>query len=47
LSAPFATTGLDVQSPVDAAAKLVGLLLAGSPGGGGAFVDNQGRPIAW
>lgn len=47
LSAPFATRGMAVQSPVEAAARLVELVLTPSPGRSGTFVDNQARPVPW
>jgi NAD(P)-dependent dehydrogenase (short-subunit alcohol dehydrogenase family) len=47
LSAPFATAGLEVQAPAEAAGKLVELLLDRTVGEPGTFVDNRGRPIPW
>jgi NAD(P)-dependent dehydrogenase (short-subunit alcohol dehydrogenase family) len=47
LSAPFARTGLSVQSPDDCAARLVALMERLRPQENGAFLSYTGEPIAW
>jgi len=47
LSAPFARTGLDVQSPADAAAKLVALMDALSESQSGGFFSADGTELPW
>ena len=47
LSAPFAKTGLDVQTPADAAQRLLTTLSGLDLTHSGAFVDQHGKPIPW
>lgn len=47
LSAPFARTGLAVQSPDACAARLVALLGRLGPEDNGTFLDYAGEPIPW
>ncbi len=45
LSAPFAKTGLDVQTPAEAAAKLLAVIDALVPAQSGTLLDQHGRTI--
>jgi NAD(P)-dependent dehydrogenase (short-subunit alcohol dehydrogenase family) len=47
LSAPFATTGLKVQTPLDAAQHLLGVIDQLSAEASGGFFDWRGLPIPW
>jgi NAD(P)-dependent dehydrogenase (short-subunit alcohol dehydrogenase family) len=47
LSAPFVKSGLDVQSPEQAAARLLSVIDATTPIENGAFLDHLGLPIPW
>ena len=47
LSQRFAKAGLDIQSPVTAAMRIVSVLDTLPPNASGAFFDQHGRPIAW
>jgi NAD(P)-dependent dehydrogenase (short-subunit alcohol dehydrogenase family) len=47
LSVPFAKTGLDVQTPVHAAARLIATLDRLQPENTGCFVDHAGEIIPW
>ena len=47
LSAPFAGTGRDIQSPAAAAARLLAVLGALGPGQSGGFFDHHGKPVPW
>ena len=45
LSRPFAKAGLDLQTPAEAAARLLGVIDALTPEQTGLFFDQKGRPI--
>jgi len=47
LSARFAKTGLDVQSPQMAAMLILTMLDRLTPESTGEFFDQRGRPIIW
>ena len=47
LSAPFAKTGLDVQTPAQAAASILTALKNLTPEQSGHFLDHQGKEIPW
>jgi NAD(P)-dependent dehydrogenase (short-subunit alcohol dehydrogenase family) len=47
LSEKFSKTGLDVQEPAIAAARLVDVLTNLAPADTGGFFDHHGRPIPW
>ncbi len=47
LSAPHATTGLDVQSPEVCAERLIAVLDSLAPADTGGFLDHLGRPVPW
>jgi NAD(P)-dependent dehydrogenase (short-subunit alcohol dehydrogenase family) len=47
LSQRFAKSGLEVQSPQDAAMRILTVLDGLAPACSGGFFDQQGRPIAW
>jgi hypothetical protein len=47
LSGPFAKTGLDVQTPAQSAARLIGVLDALTPSQTGLLFDHMGVQIAF
>lgn len=47
LSKHFAKSGLEVQSPEEAAKRILAVLDALAPTASGGFLDQRGRPIAW
>lgn len=47
LSAPFAKTGLDVQTPLQAAASILATLKNLTPEQSGQFLDHRGQQIPW
>ena len=47
LSAPFAKTGLDVQTPHEAATQILSCLDALAPEQSGGFFDRSGAPLPW
>lgn len=47
LSKHFAKSGLEVQSPEEAAKRILTVLDALAPTASGGFLDQRGRPIAW
>ena len=47
LSEPFARTGLSVQSPEEAAARLLSVLAALEPADTGSFFDHRGERLPW
>jgi len=47
LSSPFTKTGLDVQSPDEAATRLLAVLDGLEPRHSGGFFDHRGKPISW
>ncbi len=47
LSAPFAGAGRDIQSPADAAARLLAVIGALGPEQSGGFFDHHGTPVPW
>lgn len=47
LSAPFAKTGLDVQSPEAAACRLLEAIRRAGPADSGGFFDYRGQPLPW
>lgn len=47
LSKHFAKSGLEVQSPDEAAKRILTVLDALNPMASGGFLDQRGRPIAW
>ncbi len=47
LSARFAKSGLDVQPPETAAARILKVLDALTPESSGCFFDQHGRPVPW
>jgi len=47
LSEPFARTGLSVQSPEEAAARLLSVLAALEPADTGSFFDYSGERLPW
>jgi len=47
LSAPFAKSGLDVQTPTDAAAAILSCLDRMTTRQTGGFFDNRGNPLPW
>lgn len=47
LSAPFAKSGLQVQAPAEAAARLLAVIERLGPGDSGEFFDYRGEPVPW
>lgn len=47
LSAPFVKAGLDVQTPEEAAARLLDTIEGLGPGSSGGFFDHRGNPVPW
>jgi len=47
LSAPFVKAGLDVQTPEQAAERLLDVLDRLPPGSSGSFFDHRGDPVPW
>jgi NAD(P)-dependent dehydrogenase (short-subunit alcohol dehydrogenase family) len=47
LSAPFVKAGLDVQTPQEAAERLVNVIDRLPPGSSGGFFDHRGDPVPW
>lgn len=47
LSAPFVKAGLDVQTPEEAAARLLDTIEGLGPGSSGGFFDHRGDPVPW
>jgi NAD(P)-dependent dehydrogenase (short-subunit alcohol dehydrogenase family) len=47
LSAPFARIGLDIQTPDQAAARLLSVIETLPPSASGGFFSQHGEPIAW
>jgi NAD(P)-dependent dehydrogenase (short-subunit alcohol dehydrogenase family) len=47
LSAPFVKAGLDVQTPEEAAARLLDTIEGLGPGSSGSFFDHRGDPVPW
>lgn len=47
LSAPFAKSGLQVQAPAEAAARLLAVIEGLGPGDSGEFFDHRGEPVPW
>ncbi|MBV2264350.1 MAG: SDR family NAD(P)-dependent oxidoreductase [Thauera sp.] len=47
LSAPFAKSGLQVQVPAEAAARLLAVIERLGPGDSGEFFDHRGEPVPW
>jgi NAD(P)-dependent dehydrogenase (short-subunit alcohol dehydrogenase family) len=47
LSAPFARTGLDVQSPAEAASRLLAVVDRLDAAGSGGFYDHLGERVEW
>lgn len=47
LSAPFARSGLDVQSPATAAGRLIGVIDMLTPDISGGFFDCRGKTLPW
>jgi NAD(P)-dependent dehydrogenase (short-subunit alcohol dehydrogenase family) len=47
LSAPFVKAGLDVQTPEQAAGRLLEVIDHLPPGSSGGFFDHRGDPVAW
>ena len=47
LSAPFAKSGLQVQAPTEAAARLLAVIERLGPGDSGEFFDHRGEPVPW
>ncbi len=47
LSAPFARAGLQVQSPAEAAARLLRVIDALTAADSGGFFDQHGQPVPW
>lgn len=47
LSSPFVKSGLDVQSPEDAAQRVLAVLDRLGPGESGAFFDSHAIPVPW
>ncbi|MBP7640649.1 SDR family oxidoreductase [Thauera phenylacetica] len=47
LSAPFAKSGLQVQTPAEAAARLLAVIERLGPGDSGEFFDHRGEPVPW
>ena len=47
LSQPFAKDGLDLQSPLDAARRLLDVIDKATPQQTGSFLDHHGIPIPW
>lgn len=47
LSSPFAKTGLDVQTPAQSAARLLGVIAALTPAQSGLLLDHMGLEIAF
>ena len=47
LSAPFGSSGLDVQSPATAAERLVGVIDTLAPTSSGGFFDYRGTALPW
>ena len=47
LSAPFAKSGLQVQAPAEAAARLLAVIERLGPGDSGEFFDHRGEPVPW
>jgi NAD(P)-dependent dehydrogenase (short-subunit alcohol dehydrogenase family) len=47
LTAPFAKSGLDVQTPDEAARRLLAVVDALAPEAGGQFFDHRGKRLPW
>ena len=47
LSAPFVKAGLDVQTPEQAAERLLDTIERLPPGSSGGFFDHRGEPVPW
>lgn len=47
LSAPFAKSGLDVQTPAEAAGRLLQVVDGLEAGQSGSFFDHHGAPVPW
>jgi len=47
LSAPFAKSGLQVQAPAEAAARLLAVIERLGPGDSGEFLPHRGAPVPW
>jgi NAD(P)-dependent dehydrogenase (short-subunit alcohol dehydrogenase family) len=47
LSAPFSRSGPEIQTPDEAAARLLGVIDALSPEQSGGFFDHRGQPVPW
>ena len=47
LSAPFAKSGLQVQAPAEAAARLIAVIDRLGPGDSGEFFDHRGEHVPW
>ena len=47
LSSPFSKTGLDVQTPQQAAQRLLQVLDTLTPSDSGGFFDQYGKPVPW
>jgi len=47
LSAPFVKAGLDVQTPEQAAGRLLDVIDRLPPGSSGGFFDHRGDPVPW
>lgn len=47
LSSPFARGGLVIQTPAEAAARLLGVIDALGPGDSGGFFGHDGAPVPW
>ncbi|MBL8462020.1 MAG: SDR family NAD(P)-dependent oxidoreductase [Thauera sp.] len=47
LSVPFAKSGLQVQAPAEAAARLLAVIEGLGPGDSGEFFDHRGEPVPW
>ena len=47
LSAPFAKSGLQVQAPAEAAARLLAVIGRLGPNDSGEFFDHRGEPVPW
>jgi NAD(P)-dependent dehydrogenase (short-subunit alcohol dehydrogenase family) len=47
LTAPFAKTGLDVQTPTESAARLLHVVDRLTPEQSGCFFDHRGQPVPW
>ncbi|HQU12499.1 MAG TPA: C-factor, partial [Acidiphilium sp.] len=47
LSSPFAASGLDVQTPEVAAARLLAVIDRLTPAESGGFFDHRGEAVPW